>query len=312
MFDSYELRDIKSFMMIARTGSISRASTMYNVPKATLSHHLRRLEDYLKVELFVRKTKGLELTDAGREFLEHSACIVESCEAATNAAQRAHSSLSGRIRIIASSAFGTALIGAAATHFSAQHPNVDFDLQVYPNEKLLAGQFDFDCMIFVGDPPASSLLQRKMGEVSFGLYASPAFIGKYGQPQSLDDIKSLEAVVYLRDGLPEKWNLRDGKKEIRLEPRAKFNVNEYWMAKYLVVETETLGYLPDFFVRNEVSKGILIPILPDLRSDNVPVFAVYPSQRHRTPRIMRLIEDLCKHYQMFIRSPGYSVSDMLT
>src|SRR5690606_4918250 len=102
MTEGYELRDIKSFMGIARAGSISRASLMYNIPKATLSHHLRRLEDSLQVELFVRKAKGLELTDAGKEFLDHSAIIFDSCENATNAAQRAHSEISGRIRIVAS------------------------------------------------------------------------------------------------------------------------------------------------------------------------------------------------------------------
>ena len=76
----YELKDISCFLWIARTGSISRAATTHNIPKATLSHHLRRLEDALQVELFVRKAKGLELTDAGKEFLDHSAAIFESCE----------------------------------------------------------------------------------------------------------------------------------------------------------------------------------------------------------------------------------------
>ena len=109
----YELKDISCFLWIARTGSISRAATTYNVPKATLSHHLRRLEDALQVELFVRKAKGLELTDAGKEFLDHSAAIFDSCENAASAAQRAHSTLSGRIRIVSSSAFGTSAKAAA-------------------------------------------------------------------------------------------------------------------------------------------------------------------------------------------------------
>ena len=296
MTDLYELKDIRCFLSIARAGSISRAADTYNIPKATLSHHLRRLEDALHVELFVRKAKGLELTDAGKEFLDHAAIIFDTCENAVSAAQRAHSTISGRIRIVASSAFGTSLIGAAAQYFAKHNPHIDFDLQMYPNDKIIAGQFDFDCMIFVGDPPTSSLLRRKMGNVSYGLYASPHFIEKNGIPASLDEINSCNGVVYMRNGLPEQW---------RLNPHARFNVNEYWMAKYFAVEGLVIGYLPDFFVRYEVEQGGLVPILPEWRSDDTPVYAVYPQHRYRNPRIMKLIDSMCSQFDEFVRSPGY-------
>src|SRR5690606_23440502 len=112
--------------------------------------------------------------------------------------------------IVASSAFGTSLIGAAAQYFAVHNPQIDFDLQLYPNDKIIAGHFDFDCMIFVGDPPDSSLLRRKMGDVSFGLYASPGFVGAKGMPTTFDEIESSDGVVYFRNGLPEQWTLRNG------------------------------------------------------------------------------------------------------
>lgn len=305
MNDQYELKDIRCFLAIARAGSISRAATTYSIPKATLSHHLRRLEDALQVELFVRKAKGLELTDAGKEFLDHSAVIFNSCENAVSAAQRAHSALSGRIRVVASSAFGTSLIGAAAQLFAMQNPQIDFDLQMYPNDKIIAGQFDFDCMIFVGDPPTSSLLQRKMGNISFGFYASPGFIEANGMPSTLDDIDGSDGVVYIRNGLPERWTVRNGDVTAHLAPHARFNVNEYWMAKYFAVEGLVIGYLPDFFVRYEVEQGGLIPILPEWRSEDTPVYAVYPQHRHRNARIMSLVDSMCSQFKEFTRSPGY-------
>jgi len=303
----YELKDISCFLWIARAGSISRAADTYNVPKATLSHHLRRLEDALQVELFVRKAKGLELTDAGKEYLDNCSAIFDSCENAASAAQRAHSTISGRIRIVASTAFGTSIIGAAANYFAANNPQIDFDLQMYPNDKIIAGQFDFDCMIFVGDPPTSSLLRRKMGDVSFGLYASPRFIKTHGMPTTLEDINQIDGVVYMRNGIAEMWALRNKRKLVRLEPRAKFNVNEYWMAKYFTVEGLVMGYLPDFFVRYEVEQGALVPVLPEWRSDDTPVYAVYPAQRHRNPRVMKLVDAMCSEFDRFVSSPGYTL-----
>lgn len=305
MIDKYELKDIRCFLSIARAGSISRAATAFNIPKATLSHHLRRLEDALQVELFVRKAKGLELTDAGKGFLDHCTDIFDSCENAVSAAQRAHSTISGRIRIVASSAFGTSLIGAAAQYFAAHNPQIDFDLQIYPDDKILAGQLDFDCMIFVGDPPSSSLMRRKMGDISFGLYASPRFIESRGAPTTLDEVEGCDGVVYMRNGLPERWSVNEGGQSRLIEPHARFNVNEYWMAKYFAVEGLVVGYLPDFFVRFEVEQGGLVPILPHLRSEDTPVYAVYPQHRHRNPRITRLVDSMCKQFNDFIGSPGY-------
>lgn len=305
MSDLYELKDIRCFLSIARAGSISRAAATYNIPKATLSHHLRRLEDALQVELFVRKAKGLELTDAGKEFLDHSSVIFDSCDNAVSAAQRAHSTISGSIRIVASSAFGTSLIGAAAQYFALHNPQIDFDLQMYPNDKIIAGQFDFDCMIFVGDPPSSSLLRRKMGDVSFGLYASPRFVQEHGLPSSLEEINASPGVIYIRNGMPERWTLRKGRKVVHLSPHARFNVNEYWMAKYFAVEGLVMGYLPDFFVRHEVEQRGLVPIMPDWRSEDAPVYAIYPQHRHRNPRIMKLVDSMCRQFDEFVRSPGY-------
>ncbi|MEO5757801.1 MAG: LysR family transcriptional regulator [Mesorhizobium sp.] len=307
MSHPYDLKDITAFLQIARAGSMTNAAATYNVPKATLSLHLRRLEDALQVELFIRKAKGLELTDAGKEYLDNCAAIFDSCENAAIAAQRAHSTISGRIRIASSAEFGTTMIGAAAHYFSRAHPEIDFDLQMYPNDKIIAGQIDFDCMIFVGEPPDSSLLRRKLGTVSYGLYAGPAFLKRHGALSSIADINGLDGVVYHRNAIPEKWTLRNGNQVAEIKPYSKFNVNEYWMAKYFAVEGSVLGYLPDFFVKYEVELEALVSVLPNWRSENTAAYVLYPAQRHRNPRIMKLVDTMCSHFDEFIRYPGYSL-----
>src|SRR5579883_994778 len=214
MPDSYGLEDIRAFRQIARAGSLSRAALTYNIPKATLSHHLRRLEDALKVELFIRKAKGLELTDAGKQYLEHSAAIFESCENAASAAQRAHSTIGGRIRVVCSTEFGTAIIGQAVGFFLVANPQIDFEVQMYPSDKLIATQLDFDCMLSFGEPTNSSLLRRKVGDISYGLYASPDFIAANGSPDEIEGLNGQNGIVYLRNGIAERWVLQRGRKTV--------------------------------------------------------------------------------------------------
>jgi len=303
----YELKDINCFMQLARTGSLTRASVTYNVPKATLSYQLRRLEDALGVELFTRKANGLELTDAGKEYLTHCSRIFDTCEEAAGAAQRAHSTISGKVKIASSSEFGTSIIGAAAFFVATAHPQLDFDLQMYPNEKLIAGQIDFDCMIYVGEPPDSSLMRRKMGEVSSGLYASPQFLKQSGMPQKAEDITGLDGVRYTRNGLAESWQLSKDGESITVDAYPRFSVNEYWMAKYFAVEGSAIGYLPNFFVHYEVEQGALVPVLPDWRSEKSSIYIIYPAHRHRNPRVMNLVEAMCSRFDDFIRYPGYAL-----
>jgi len=305
----YELRDITGFLQIARAGSLTKAANAHNIPKATLSHNLRRLEDALEVELFTRKTSGLELTDAGREYFAHCAQIFEACETAAGAAQRAHSTISGRVKIAASAEFGTSIIGAAAHYLAQSNAQIDFDLEMYPHDRLIIGQTDFDCLIYVGQPPDSSLMARKMGEVAYGLYASPAFVTAHGALKSAAEVKDLNGVLYTRSGVDERWRLMEGTSETTLTCHPRFRVNEYWMAKYFAVKDQVLAYLPDFFVHYELELGALVPILPALRSAPVPVQVLYPAQRHKNPRVMMLVEALCDHFDEFIYSPGYTFGE---
>ena len=304
---AYDLKDIDCFMQVARTGSMTKAALHSNVPKATLSLRIRNLEDSLTVALFTRTQKGMVLTDAGKEYHAYCADIFESCDAAASAAQRAHSTVDGKLRIAASGEFGTSIIGAAAYYLAVAHPGIDFELQMYSDDKLIAGQRDFDCMIYVGNPPDSELIGRRLGEVSYGLYTSPDFAKQITMPANPGEVAPLDGVIYRRSGIPEKWLLRNGGSNVEVECYPRFASNEYWMAKYFAVEGLCIAYLPDFFVHFEVDLGDLIPVLPEWRSENIPVYALYHAHRHGNPRISMLVDTLSNRFHEFVRHPGYSL-----
>lgn len=307
MLKKIELKDIGCFVQIARSGSLTRAAKDSNLPKATLSHNLRRLEDTLGVELFIRNTRGLTLTDAGKAFHEHSKRIFDSCEVAISAAQRAHSSLSGKIRLSASAEFGTSILGAATLYLAREFPAMEFEVRMYPSDTLLSEQHDFDCMIFVGTPPDSNYLCRKMGEVKYGIYASPSFLETFGRPTTPDEIEMIPGVRYTRNGIPESWLLKNGEKDRVFEFEPRFNVHDYWMAKYYAVAGVALAYLPDFFVHYEVNHQGLVPVLPEWQSESTAAWVIYPASRHRNPRIKLVADTLCERFEEFVVHPGYSL-----
>lgn len=301
----FDLNDVRCFALIAKAGSITRAASTFDMPKATLSHHLRRLEDVLEVELFIRRSRGLELTDAGRELLDHSQAIFEACDIASNAVRRTHAESSGQLRVVASSAFGTSFIGAAAARVAGLNDQLDFDVQLYPNDKLITGQFEYDCMVVVGEPPLERLRRRKLGEMSFGLYASPLLVERFGEPDSPQDVRAFDGIVLTQGGIAELWNLRCGEHTARPQPHPKFRVNEYWMAKFFAVEGLAIGYLPSFFVQPEVAQGALVRLLPDWSSEDTPVHAVYPAVRRENARIEQFLDVMASMFDDIISDPGF-------
>ena len=312
MQNGVEFKDIRGFVQIARAGSLTRAARESNIPKATLSHNLRRLEDALEVELFIRSARGLTLTDAGNAYLENCSRIFDSCDVAASAAQRAHSSVSGKIRIAASAEFGTSILGAATLYLSQAHPGLDFEVRMYTSDMLITNQPDFDCLIYVGTAPDSSYLCRKMGSVSYGIYASPGLLEKFGIPERPEDMRRMPGVEYSRNGIPEVWLLRNKDREKPVKYEIRFSVHDYWMAKYYAVSGVALAYLPDFFVHYEVEQGGLVQVLPDHQSEEISAWVIYPMSRHKNPRVKLMVETLCSKFDEFILHPGYALIPQLS
>lgn len=308
MTTKVEFRDISNFVHVARTGSLMRAGMISGAPKATLSHSIRRLEDLLEVELFHRSQRGLQLTDAGRALLDNTGRIFDSIELAASAAQRAHSSLNGKVRILGSAEFGTSIIGAATLYLAREHPGLSFETRMYPSDTPLPEQTEFDCLIFVGTAPSSDHVCRKLGNVGYRAYASPLLLQRLGTPNSVEDIREMPGIEYTRKGIAQSWLLQDTDGQRIGDYNVRFSVHDYWMAKFYAVSGEAIAYLPDFFVHYEVAQGHLIPLLQEANeSEKISVWAIYGAARHRNPRVKLVIDTLCQNFDKLIRHPGYAL-----
>ncbi|MBV7395925.1 LysR family transcriptional regulator [Mameliella sediminis] len=301
------LQDLSNFLSIAKAGSLTRASAEENVPKATLSTSLARLEETLNVVLAQRGKNGVKLTEAGQALLENSGLVFEACEIAANAARRAHSALEGTVRVAATYEFGASILGTTAIQIARENPGLDFDLQFFPNDVLFQRAVDFDCMVYFGQPPSSNLLTRKIGEMRYQLVCSPEFIREHGPIREVSDLEPLPGVLVTRGGMSEDWKLADSlnSQTVRFNPR--FRVHDYWTAKVLAVNGVAMAYMPTFFTHYEIESGALMSLLPRYSSPPRNVYALYPSSRQRNPRIRMVVEKLQDSFESLLMHPGYQI-----
>jgi LysR family hca operon transcriptional activator len=84
-----ELRHLRYFIAVAEAGSLSVAAQQkLHTTQPSLSRQIRDLEDEVGVQLLTRSARGIELTPAGRAFLDHSRLVLSQVEAAAEAARR--------------------------------------------------------------------------------------------------------------------------------------------------------------------------------------------------------------------------------
>ena len=154
-----ELRHLRYFAAVAEELHFSRAAERLNIATPTLSAQIRALETMLGVQLFVRSTRGVTLTEAGKRVLEEARVTLSQAERTKLVGRHAGRGELGSIAlgyILGPSIDG--LIATALAEFRKSHPDVSFQLQkseTFPQLKALAeGTLDVGFMRTPGKYPS--------------------------------------------------------------------------------------------------------------------------------------------------------------
>jgi DNA-binding transcriptional LysR family regulator len=122
-----ELRHLRYFLAVAEELSFTRAAERLHMAPSPLSAAIRALEAELGVELFVRTTRSVELTDAGRRLLSDGAAALAAVDGAFANAARAGRGVLGTLRLGSSPAARHEIRPALLARLRAEHPGIEVD-----------------------------------------------------------------------------------------------------------------------------------------------------------------------------------------
>ena len=117
-----------AFIRVVDAGSFSGAAKQLRIGQPAVSKAIVQLEERLSVRLLLRTTRGLTPTEAGRNFYERAKRSIEEADGAELAARGAAATLSGRLRVQVTVAFGRLQVTPHVPTFLAQHPAIDVDI----------------------------------------------------------------------------------------------------------------------------------------------------------------------------------------
>ncbi|QCL97763.1 LysR family transcriptional regulator [Agrobacterium tumefaciens] len=160
--------DIRYFLALARTGSLSAASRQLGVEHSTVSRRAGQLEAALAVRLFDRLARGWTLTDDGKALLGRAEAVEQEVLGLRRAAAGIDS-LTGLVRISAPPVMLTHLVLPGLTALREEHPGLQLDLIGERREADLI-RAEADIAIRLGRPTVPNLIVQSLGEVTYGLF----------------------------------------------------------------------------------------------------------------------------------------------
>lgn len=187
-----EWDDLRYFLNLAREKSLSGAARALGTTQPTMSRRLELFETKLGAVLFQRKPSGLELTDIGRQILDHAGRMEDAALAAQRIATGSSAGISGTVRITSSEWLGARILSPLLAEFCTMHPGMSVEL-VTDAEELSLTRREVDIAVRFTRFQQEGLVQRKIGSLPFALYAAPAYLKAKGQPDFRRD--GTDAVV---------------------------------------------------------------------------------------------------------------------
>ena len=169
------LRQLQAFKTVAEFGSFTRAAERLKVAQPALSLSIRELERELNLRLFDRTTRRVELTAAGREFLQSADKLLADLDRAVRDARDLSDKKRGRIVVAAPPLLAAMIVPAAIADFNAAFPGIDVGLVDVRNDQILdrlrAGEADLAIGTF--DERADGIRREVISQDALTLFCIP-------------------------------------------------------------------------------------------------------------------------------------------
>jgi len=281
---------MRVFAAVVTDGSFTTAADRLGTDKARVSRIVQRMEEKLGAQLLTRSTRRLSVTEVGRDYFERAISILTAAEAAEAAVAQQTKEPKGLLKITAGSEFGTMVVDEWIAAFLRLAPKVTVEAE-YTNRLVDVIHEGFDVAIRVGTLEDSGLSARKLGEVTYGLYAASDYLKRGPALLTVSDLKHHELILKTTRGRSN-WTLVNGADREKITASPRCAVNSTIAAKNLANAGLGIAQLPRFMAEPYVADGTLSQVLSGWAEMPAPVHAVFASSRYMDPKVRSFV-DLC-------------------
>lgn len=297
----HDLNDMMVFLSVVETGSFTFAANKLGIPKANISRKVSRLEKKLSITLLERSTRSQHLTEAGKRYLVHCKRIHEELTLATTTVSELLHSYKGDLKIGASVSTGQLILKPALAQFMHLYPEINVQLNLV-NRRVDFIEEGFDLVIRIGRLADSTLIAKKLGTTTRKLFASPAYLAKHGKPTSVTQLIEHQLLIMNPINNDLRLSLLSMQGEsftINCKPR--LLVDDFAILKQSLIDGLGIAVLPEYMSHEAVSTGILVNVLPDWGMEAVDIYALYPRNRAKIPKVKAFLDFVVELYDKALK-----------
>lgn len=292
--DSLSLGGIDIFCKAAELQGFTNAAQALGITPAAVSRSVGRLEQRLGAQLFVRTTRQVRLTEAGREFHEQCRHALAQIADAARAASGEKHGASGVVRVSVPTTYAYYRLLPVLPRFTAAYPDVKLDVDI-SGRNIDFVEEQFDVAIRLGAQPDSGLVVRRLELAEIGVFASPGYLARAGAPRSVEELADHDCIGFVMSGtgrlIPWFFCIDGVDVERSFAGSIRLRQDPLAMVR-LAASGGGLCQTFDYIVADDVAQGRLVEVLAGFRGRPRPYSVLYPHSRHLPARVRAFVDFL--------------------
>ncbi|PRY04448.1 LysR family transcriptional regulator [Paraburkholderia sp. BL25I1N1] len=282
---------MKMFTRVVETNSFSKAADSMDLPHASATMIIQKLEAHLRVRLLQRTTRRLSLTPEGAEYYERCVRILAEVDETEGSLSDTRIGPRGRLRVDMPGSIGRLLIMPHIDDFRSSFPEIDLMVS-FCDRNLDLIQEGVDCAIRVGALQDSTLVARRLALLPTVTAASASYVEQYGIPEDLDELAQHVAVHYFSSATGRLHHMNfivDGK-PVEVKVPGSIAVSD--AEAYVLCGMKGAGLIQpaQFIIQPALQSAAMLRVLPQFASPPLQVSAVYPHNSHLAPKVRVFVE----------------------
>lgn len=286
-----DLYGLRTFLAIADSGKLRSASYALGVNPSAVSQQLKVFEDSLGTALFVRNTRSVALTDAGKILHDRTYSIFSEIDAALNATRRAASAASGLLRITLPYRAWQLAIAPRIAAFNNAYSGIELDFAVDEDLTDIVSS-GFHAGIRLGDYLADEMIAVALTQPQAATYvATKDYLAQHGTPRTPADLLHHDCIRYRQISAQQlaPWRFVVDEAETHVNVTGNLVFNDLRSVVDAAARGLGIGWSLREGVEAQIASGELVEVLPNCTPDRPRFYLYYPRQLKNLNRLRAFI-----------------------
>lgn len=283
---------MRLFTRIVDLGSFTAAADDLSLPRATVTHAVKRLEARLGAQLLQRTTRRVRTTRDGEVYYGHCQRLLADLDEVEADFREAATQPRGRLRVDLPGAFARSRIIPHLPGFCARYPGIELDIGTGDRFVDLLRE-GVDCVLRAGALPDSGMVGRQLAVLDQVTLASAGYVREHGVPRALADLAQGHVAVNwasptTRRVEPLEFMVGRHRRTVLLPSRVVVSgVDAYHGCCEAGLG---IAQFPRYHVAEALAAGRLVELLPDTPPPGLPLTVLYPPQRQMPARLRVFVD----------------------